>query len=55
MALVDLDPDSWQGDYNSAERLHRHAFTIEFNLKTACTSGASLPKLVIGEGWQGLQ
>ena len=30
MALVDLDPDSWQGDYNSAERLHRHAFTIEF-------------------------
>ena len=23
MALVDLDPDSWQSDYNSAERLHR--------------------------------
>lgn len=23
MALVDLDPDSWQGDYTSAERLHR--------------------------------
>ena len=24
MALIDLDPDSWQGDYTSAERLHRH-------------------------------
>ena len=24
MALVDLDPDSWQGDYTSAERLHRY-------------------------------
>lgn len=23
MALIDLDPDNWQTDYNSAERLHR--------------------------------
>jgi len=23
MALIDIDPDSWQGDFNSAERLHR--------------------------------
>ena len=29
MALVDLDPDSWQGDYTSAERLHRHQILIE--------------------------
>ena len=23
MALVDLDTDTWQGDYTAAERLHR--------------------------------
>ena len=37
MALVDLDPDSWQGDYTSAERLHRHQQSnTEWNLMKAC-------------------
>ena len=35
MALVDLDPDSWQGDYTSAERLHRH-LQWDWNYMKAC-------------------
>ena len=36
MALVDLEPDTWQADYTAAERLHRCALECTSCFNTIC-------------------